>query len=152
MSPQLNLVDSYRTSCSTYSYVYCNPSCTGVIYQLSSLTTIYFIMGFKSFSPTFLVEILYQLQTSFTPVNLLQFIFSPFLTKCTLLEMCLVCLVVLPLLVIHTEDLLSNIIRGDASGTIYVSLFNNSWINILKCDKKIPAIHAALYSLYVLDW
>ena len=65
--------------------------------------------------------------------------------------MCLVCLVSLPLLDIHIEDLLSHIIKGASSGTISGSLFNNSLINILKCDKSIPAVHAALYSLYVLD-
>ena len=45
---------------------------------------------------------------------------------------------------------LSKTIKGDYSGTVSGSLFNNSRINILKCDKSIPAVHAALYSLSVL--
>ena len=72
--------------------------------------------------------------------------------KCTLLEMCLVCLVSLPLLDIQIADWLSNIIWGASSGTISESLFNTSWINILKCDEDISAVHATLYSLYALDW
>ena len=64
--------------------------------------------------------------------------------------MCLVCLLSFPLLYIHTSDLLSNIIRGAAYGTIFGSLVNNSLINILKCSKEIPAVHAALYSLPTL--
>ena len=66
--------------------------------------------------------------------------------------MCLVCLVSLPLLATHKEDLLYNIIRGAYSGTISESLLNNSSINMMKCDKAIPKVHAALYSLYALDW
>ena len=65
--------------------------------------------------------------------------------------MCLVLLVSLALLAIHTVDLLSNIIKGAYSGTIYGSLFKNSLINILKCDKAIPIVHAALYSLSAPD-
>ena len=64
-----------------------------------------------------------QLLTYLTPVNPVHL--SPFLTKFILLEMFLVCLVSLPFLAIHTSDLLSNIIRGASSGTIYGSLFNN---------------------------
>ena len=56
--------------------------------------------------------------------------FSPFLTKCILLAMCLVCLIYLPLLAIHIEDLLSNTFKGDSSGTMSVYLFKNSWINM----------------------
>ena len=66
--------------------------------------------------------------------------------------MCLVCLVYLTFLAIHTADFLFNVIRGDSSGTISVSLFKNPWINILKIAKAVPAMHAALYSLSVLDW
>ena len=42
---------------------------------------------------------------------------SPFLKKCALLAMCLVCLVSLPLLAIHTAHLISNIIRGTSNAT-----------------------------------
>ena len=59
--------------------------------------------------------------------------------------MCLVCLLYLPFLARHKVDFLSNIIIGDASGTIYESLFKNSVIKILKYAKSIPAVHAALY-------
>ena len=47
---------------------------------------------------------------------------------------------------------LSKTIKGASSGNISGSLFNNSWINILKCDKSIPTVHAELYSLSTLDW
>ena len=76
----------------------------------------------------------------------------PFLTKFTFLEMCLICLVSLTLLAIHTAELIHNIIRGTDSGTISGSLYKNSWINILKCDKSMPAVNDALYSLYEIDW
>ena len=64
--------------------------------------------------------------------------------------MCLVCLVFLPLLAIHIADLLSKTTRGSYSGTISGSLFKKSWINILKCAKAIPAVHASFYSLSAL--
>ena len=70
----------------------------------------------------------------------------------TILEMYLVKLVSLPFLDLHKADLLSNIIWGAYSGTIYVSVFNNSLINILKCAKAIPDVHSELYSLYALAW
>ena len=54
--------------------------------------------------------------------------FSPFLKTFTLLAMCLVCLELLPLSAIHTENLLSNIIRGSSYGTKNGSLFKNSLI------------------------
>ena len=43
---------------------------------------------------------------------------SSFLTKFILLEMCLVCLVSLPFLAMHIEDLLFKTIKGASSGTI----------------------------------
>ena len=58
---------------------------------------------------------------------------------------------ILPLLAMHIADLLSKKIKGDSSETMSGYLFNNSLIKILKCDKSIPAVHAALYSLYALD-
>ena len=133
-----------QNSCSIDYTVSCNHSCTIVMPQLSSLTMIYFILGFKSLSLTFLVTMYFncRLPSHQSISCILQF--SIFLTKCILLVMCLVWLVSLPLLAIQTADLLSNIIRGDSSGTISVYLFYNSWINTLKCAKDIPAVHAAL--------
>ena len=67
----------------------------------------------------------------FTPIDFVHLEISPFLTKRILLAMCLVCLIPLPFLAMHIADLLK--------------------INILKCAKAIPAVHAALYSLFALD-
>ena len=66
--------------------------------------------------------------------------------------MWLVCLVSLPLLDIHTSDILSDIIIVSSSVTISGSLLKNPWINILKCARAIPAVNAELYSIYTLDW
>ena len=149
-STQYSLV--VYNSCSTYYHVYCHPSCTDVLYQLSSITMIYFILGFKSFSSTLLVP----LSNNWSPpsyqsiLKILQFL--PSLKKCTLLSMCLVCLVYLPLLAINTADLLSNIIRRASYGTISVSLSKNSLINILKCGKSITAVNDAVYSFSSLYW
>ena len=106
--------------------VSCNPYCTSVMSQLSSLTVIYFILGFKSFSPTVLVAISAKGRPPSHQSILCILQFSPFHTKCTLLEMCLVCLVSLPCLAIQTSDLLPNIIRGASYGTISGSLFKKS--------------------------
>ena len=65
--------------------------------------------------------------------------------------MCLVWLVSLTFLAIHTLDLLSHIIIGASFGTISGSLFKNSLIDILKCAKSIPTVHAELYSLSATD-
>ena len=58
--------------------------------------------------------------------------------------MCLVCLVYLPFLAMHIADLLSKTTKGASSGTMSVYLFNNSLINIMKCAKAIPILHATL--------
>ena len=87
-------------------HVFCHPSCTSVLSQISSLSIIYFILGVKSCSPIFLVAN----SASFRPTShqsiFCIFYFSPFLNKFILLAMCLVCLVSLPLLSIHIADLL----------------------------------------------
>ena len=131
-------------SCSTGYHIYFHPYCTSFPYQFSIITMIYFIQVFKSFSSTFLVA----MSNKFIPPShqsiLCIFHFSPFITKCTIISMCLVCLLSLPILAIHTADFLSNIVRVDYSVTIYVSLFKNSRLNILKCAKVISAAHAAL--------
>ena len=44
-----------QNSCYIEYLVSYHPYCKSVLYQLSSITIIYFIMGFKSFSPKFLV-------------------------------------------------------------------------------------------------
>ena len=76
---------------------------------------------------------------------------SPFLMKWNILEMCLVCLVSLQLLVIHTADLLSNIMRYDCYRTTSGSFFSSSLFSILKCAIDITEVNAALYSLSALD-
>ena len=55
---------------------------------------------------------------------------SPFITKWILLEMCLVCLVYLPFLDIHTSYLISNIMRGTYYGTTYEYLFISSVLSL----------------------
>ena len=140
-----------QNSCSTYYPVLCHPYCTIVLSQLSSLTIIYFILGVKSCSPTLLVA----MYDNFIPPShhsiLCILHFSPFLAKLVILEICLVCLVSLPFLSIHTADLPSNLTRGASSANIYGFLFKNLLINILKCDKAIPAVHDALEFLKLID-
>ena len=59
-----------------------------------------------------------------------------------------------PLIILDIKSAacMDNIIRGSSYGTISGFLFKNSWINILKCDKAIPAVHSELYSMSALDW
>ena len=75
-----------QNSCYINYPVFCHPCCTSVISHLSSLTMIYFILGFKLFSPTFLVEI----SANFRPPSHQSILwilhFYPFLTKFILLE------------------------------------------------------------------
>ena len=130
----------------------CHPFCLSVIHHLSRLTMIYFILGCISFYLTYLVAIYSNCITPSHQSIFCIFHFLPFLIKFTFLSMCLVHSASLPFLDIHTADLLSNIIRGGYSGNIYEYLFNDSWINIPKCAKAIPAVHAALCSLPALDW
>ena len=119
--------------------------------QFSSLTIIYFILGVKSGSLTFLVP----MSSNCRPpshhyiVGILNF--SPFLKKCIILAICLVCLVSLPFLAMHMADFLSKTNKGASLGTMSGSSFNNLLTYILKCAKAIPAVHATLYSLSALD-
>ena len=76
---------------------------------------------------------------------------SPFLTKLIILEICLVCLVFLPLLAINIADFIYNIIIGTFYGTTYVPLFNKLLFSILTFARAIPEVHTALYSLSALD-
>ena len=112
----------------------------------------FFILGVILCSPKFLVSMSANCRPPSHQSILWIFQFYPFLTKCTLLAICLVCLVSLPFLSIQTADLLSNIVRGASYGTTYESLFKNSWIYILKCAKVIPEVHAALYQISAPDW
>ena len=59
----------------------------------------------------------------YTTQSCVFFYFSKFITKSTLLIMCLVCLASLPVLAMHISDFISNTIIGASYGTIYVSLF-----------------------------
>ena len=54
-SPILNLVQSYRTIFPQTILVFYHPSCTSFLSQFSSLPIIYFILGVRSGSLTFLV-------------------------------------------------------------------------------------------------
>ena len=105
--------------------LYCNPYCTNILSQFSILAMIYFIMGSESLSPTFLVTMSSNCRPPSHHSILCILQFSPFHTKCNLLEMCLVLLISLPFLAIKTANLLSNIIRGAYYRTISGSLFNN---------------------------
>ena len=94
-----------------------------VLYQLSSLTIVYSNLLFNSPSLTFLVPMSANCIPS-SHHTVLWIIHSfPFITKCILLTMCLVCFVSLPLLAIHTDYLISNMMIGACSATTYVSLF-----------------------------
>ena len=128
-----------------------NPLVQVFCIQFSSLTMIYLILGVRSGSLTFLVTMSGNCRPPSHHYILSILHFSPFLTKCILLAICLVCFVSLPFLAMHMADLLSKTIKGASFGTMYGSSLNNSWTNILKYAKAIPAVHAALYSLSALD-
>ena len=100
---QTDLVDSstqyslvIQNTCSIKYPVFCHHYCTSVLSQLSSCTMVYFILRFKSFSTTFLVAMSANYIPPLHQPILCIFQFSQFLTKCTLLETPLVCLVSLP--------------------------------------------------------
>ena len=63
-----------KNYCSTDDTVSIHPSCTSLLYQLSILTMIYFIIVFKSFSKNLCCNVC-QLHTYFTLVNLVHFAF-----------------------------------------------------------------------------
>ena len=125
-SPELNLVQSYRTIVPQNILVFYHPSCASIMSQLLSLTIIYFILGVRSGSITLLVP----MSSNFRPPShqsiLCLFHFYPFLTKCIILEICLVCLISLPFLAMHIADVLFKTIKGYFSGNMAGSLFNNS--------------------------
>ena len=78
--------------------------------------------------------------------------YSPFLTKCIILEMCLVCLMYLPFFTTNIPGLTSNIIRGACYETTPGSLFNNSWFIIPIWARAITAVNDPLYSISELYW
>ena len=112
--------------------------------QLSSINIEYPNLGFNSSSLKFLVLLSARFRTTLHHTVLWIFHSSPFLTECIILEIFLVYLVSLPLLAIHTVDLLINIIIGACSGITYGYLFNNSLFSILKCDRSIAEVCAVL--------
>ena len=123
-----------------------------VFCTFSILTISYTNLGFNlSF-----LKLLVPISDNCRPIShhtiLCIFHYSPFLTKEIILEMFLVCLVVLPFLVIHTSDLLYNIITFSCYVTTCGSLSISSLFIILKCDIAITAVHALLYSLSALYW
>ena len=93
-----------------------------VLSQLLIITIIYFILGVRSASLTFLVPMSANCRPPSHQSILYILHFSPFLTKCILLEMCLVCLVSLLLLAMHIADLPSKTIRGASYGNIFQTL------------------------------
>ena len=115
--------------------------------SLSSLTIVYYYLVLNSYPLTLLVPI----SANFRPPShhnvFCKLHSSPFLTKLILLEMYLVCFVFLPLFAIHSDDFISNIIRGACFGTTYGSLFITSFFRMMKCAKAITAVNPALYSL-----
>ena len=102
-----------------------------VLCQLSSLTILYPNIVWNSYPLPLLVPMSDKCRPLSYQNVLCRLHSSPFIKKCILLEMCLVCLVSLPLLSIHTSDLLSNIMRGAYCGNTYVSLSTNLIIIIL---------------------
>ena len=90
-STQSSLV--IQNSCYTDDPLLFLPSCTSVLSQLSSLTIVYFILGVKSCPPKFLLAMSHNYRPPSHQSILCILKFSPFLTKCILLAMCLMCLV-----------------------------------------------------------
>ena len=105
---------------------YITPLVQVLCLQFSSLTIIYFILGVRSGSLTFLVPMSANCRPPSHQSILCILHFYPLLTKCILFVMCLVCLVYLPLLAMHIAYLLSKKIKGASFGTMSGSSFINS--------------------------
>ena len=118
--------------------------------QFSSLTVSYPNPGFN----LSYLKCLVPVSDSFKPPShhtvLCKLNFLPFLKDFIPMGMCMVCLVSLPFLTIHTSYFLSNIMRGDCYETTYGSLFCHSLFIILKCARSIHVFHTILYSLSAL--
>ena len=119
---QTQFIGVIRISCSSDYPVSYDPI-VQVFCQLSILTIVYSNRGFKLSPLILLVPMSDNLRSPSHHTILCRFHSSPFLTKFILLEMCLLCLLYLPLLDIHKSDLLSNIMRDDYYGTTSGSLF-----------------------------
>ena len=94
--------------------------------QFSSLTMIYLILGVRSGSLTFLVTMSANYRPPSHHYILCILHFSPFLTKCIILEIFLVYLVSLPFLAMQMEDFLSKTIKWsclDLHSTIHELTF-----------------------------
>ena len=115
-----------------------------VFCQFSMLSIEYPNLGFNSYSLTFFVPMYTSCRTPLHHTTMWKFHSSPYITKCILLEMCLVCLVLSTFVAIHSAGCISNIMRGAFSGTIFGSLFRYSLFSTLKFDRSIPTVHAAL--------
>ena len=124
--------------------MYPNTSLVQVFYKCSSLAIEYHNQGFNLSLLTLLVPMSASRKPPSHHTILCRLNSSLFLTKWILLVLFLVCLMSLPLLVIHTAYLLSNINTRDCSGTTSGSFFNNSIFSILKRDRAITAVHAEL--------
>ena len=123
-----------------------------VFCQLSSILIAYPNLGFNSSYLTVLVP----MSDSFIPFSchtyLCKFLSWPFLTNCIILVMCLVWLMSLPILAIHTYDFISNTMRSACCGTTSGSLFRNSLFIILKCGRSIPTYSVCYIVITFRTW
>ena len=87
--------------------------------QFSILTIVYPNLGFNSFSLTFLVPMYSSCRNPLRHTVMWKFRSLSFITKCILLERCLVFLVFSIFLAINTAYLISNIKRGACSWTTF---------------------------------
>ena len=142
-----SIQSSHSKQTVTQTLVYPITPLSRVFYQFSILIIACPNLGFNSYSLTFLVPMSDNCRPLSNHTVFFRLHSLPFLTNCILMEMCLLCLVYLPLFSIHTAYLLSNIIRRDCSVTTYVSLLNNSLFIILDYGGAVPAVHTILYSL-----
>ena len=83
-----------------------------VFYKLSNITISYTNPGFNSYSLTLWITMSADCRPTSHQTLLCRFHSSPFFTKWIILAMCMVFLMPLPLLDIHTFYFLSNIMRG----------------------------------------
>ena len=90
---QINTVQLYITFPPIDYLVYCHPSCTRILYQLSRTIMVYFILRFKQLPSTVLVEMSTNCRPYLHKSSLCILYFSPFIKNFTLLSIWLVCLV-----------------------------------------------------------
>ena len=114
-----------------HTLMYSITSLVQVLYKLSSLTIVYPNLVFNSPPLTLLVGIYSNCRLPSHHTFFCWFLSSPVFTKCILIAIYLMFFLSLPLLYIHTYDLISNIIRGGRFGTTYGSLFISSLFIII---------------------